>query len=334
MKAMKHFGFFVFMAISLFIPSILVAESAPQWLKKPEKVYPSTRFIRGEGEGKSAKSARNAAVNAISMFFDTKSEAITLAVEKSRLAIENDDSEFSSDRELVQATAVSSVAEFFCLKFTEVYFDEKHDEYHVLAYLDKNEAADVFRTRIAALLRSAESWRDYAASESEPFLRARSFFRTQALYNLASRYIKAETVIVPSDGAAYKSALEDAGKAETDYARAKKGVSFAIELSDETETFAPVRAAVSATLEKRGWAVQSKGALYLVYVNIVLAEENYESGLFVRPTLSVSVQNQKGASVYTYSKAFPRMSGKSREQIYTRAAGKIRQDLEENFLAE
>ena len=312
----------------------LCAESAPNWHKKAEKTYPSAQYIRAEGEGKSAKGAKNDAINQISLYFETKTQGITQAVESASLVIDGDREQFSSNKELLSLTKIESAAEFFCLNFTDVYYDEKHDTYFVMAYIDKKDAATIYNSRIAALLKSINGYTDYAKSEKEAFLAINALHKAAVLGELCERYIKAENTIYPSDTQKYQEALEEIAQLHVDYAVLKKNITFSVVLSETEQRYDPLFATICATLEKRGYVYSHENATYTVNVAISAIEEIYDVGLFVRPSIMIIIQSKTGTSVYTYSKTFPRMSSKTLEQTYTRVVSKLKSDIEEYFLAD
>lgn len=310
------------------------ASEIPTWLSKPEKAYPTTLFIRAIGEGASFKQAQNSALSAISLYFDTKTEVITQAIKESKSVLLDDSSLFSSSQSYTQIANVSSSAEFFCVKFTETYYDKKSNKYSVLAYIDKKEAAQIYRSRIDALMLAVNGFRSQAQRENEPFLAAQSLYKAETISHLAEQYIKNETTIVPADSEKYKESLKIIALIPAERVALKKRLSFSIIMDQKEKRYDPLFSTVASILEKYGYSYSLSDSSYKIIIDMTCVEESAEAGEFVRPSLDVLVVNNAGNGVYSYSKAYSRTGGKSLEQAYTRAVSKAKQDLEGNFLAE
>lgn len=320
---------FLFMAL-LALP--VFAEKEPDWHKKAEKAFPSAKYIRAEGEGSTAKSAKNDAIGQISLYFETKSQVVTEAVESASLVISADSERFSSDKDFVSVSNVQSAADFFCLNFTDVYHDEKHDKYYVMTYIDKAQSALIFTSRINALEKAISGYEALSKSEKEPFLSLSALHNAKVLGELCERYIKTENLIMSSDTEKFQGLLERLSTLGVEYTARKKDVSFSIEMKESDKRFDPLFVSIAESLEKRGFVFSPVDALYNVVVSVSCLEENYEAGTFVRPSLEIVVMNRAKKSVYTYSATFPRMTGKTLEQTYTRVVGKIKANVEDNFL--
>ena len=323
-----------FLLVSVALVGALCFADVPAWLKKPEKEFPTAAYIRAIGEGDSAKAARAAALSDISLFFDTKTEVITQAVKQSGAVISGDTSFFESNHSYQQIAQISSEAEFFCVNFTEPYRNEKTGVYSVLAYINKKEAAQVYTARINALMDSVNAYRTYAKGEKEPFRAVQALQKAQVISSLAGNYIKAETTIVPQDAQKFQRDLQTIALIPAERAALKKNMTFAITMNQKDKRFDPIFSTVAAVLEKQGYAYSVSDAQYAVIVDISCAEESYDAGMFVRPSVDVLIVDANGAGLYTYSKALPRTGGKSIDQAYTRAVVKIKQDLEAHFLEE
>ena len=306
----------------------------PSWLKNPEKVYPTTEYIRAIGEGTNAKAAQNAAIADISLYFDTKTDVVTLAVKKTAQVVVDDKSFFENNQSLTQATTVSSNAEFFCVKFTEPWYDKKAGKYSVLGYINKKEAAQIYTARINALMDAINSYRAYAKKEKEPFLGMLALHKATVISSLAEKYIHNEMIIYPSESAKFQKDLTTIALLPAEQNELKKQVTFVISMNQKEKRFDPVFSTVASILEKRGYALSVSGANHRIIIDVSCAEEKYDAGEFVRPSVDVLILNAAGEGLYTYSKAHPRTGGKTLDQAYTRAISKVTQDLEENFLAE
>ena len=333
---MKKYFFVLVSFILLINQAVLAKQKAsvvPDWHKKAEKVFPAAQYIRAEGEGSTAKAAKSDALNQIAMYFETKTQSITESVENASQFISGEDESFFDSKEMQVVTKVESAADFFCLNFTDVYHDEKHDKYFVMAYIDKKDAALIYESRINALLTAMHGYKNYSETEEEKFLASNALHKAIALGEFCERYIKAENTIYPADSEKYQRSLEEIAELEVRYTALKKNISFAISMNLTEQRYAPIVSTISSTLEKRGFVYSPENAAYSVNVTISALEETYDAGVFVRPSLVICIVDKSGKSVYTYSKAFNRMGAKTLEMTYTRVVNKLKSDIEDNFLA-
>lgn len=343
---LKKVNFFLL----LFVSAACFAE-VPQWIKNPEKIYPTSKYIRAIGEGTSIKSAQTSAIADIALFFNTKIDVITTAVEemkeisssgsgekdnKNKKSGNNqgEQTQFFSSKSLQQITNISSTAEFFGVKFTDAYYDKKSDKYSVLGYIDKNEASQVYISRIDALMQTVNSYRVYVEQESEPFLCASALANAIKFSDLAQHYIDIETIIFPAEKEKFQNDLNVIAQLPVELAAVKKQMTFSIIMNQNEKRFDPLFSCVSGVLESKGCSYSVSDSEYQIIIDVSCIEENYESGPFVRSSIDVLILNNFGNGVYSYSKAFPRIGSTTMEQAYTRTITKIRQDLEENLLAE
>lgn len=327
---MKNFFLLHFLLVSTF----LSFADVPAWVKNPDKAYPSSEYVKAVGEGNNLNQAQNSAVSGISLFFDTKTEIVATAIKQMSSIVEGDKRKFEANQYLSQAAQITSNAEFFCVKFTESYYDSKRDKFSVLAYINKKEAAQIYTSRINALTGSIGAYRDYAKSEKEPFLATMALHKAVILSEITKNYIHNENMLIPSDTGKFQPNLNTISLIPAEYDEAKKNVTFAISIVQKEKVFDPIFSTVASILERYGYAYSVKNPVYKIVVDISCIEESYNAGEFVRPSVDALVLNNAGEGMYTYSKAFPRIGGKTMEQAYTRSVTKIKQDLEENFLAE
>ncbi|MCR4953089.1 MAG: hypothetical protein K6A43_03345 [Treponema sp.] len=330
MKSLAKTYFFLIFCF-LFISSFLFAE-VPLWLKQPEKLYPSNQYIKAIGEATSVKSAQSAALETISLYFDTKTEIVTVAVEQIKSLKTNQNEKLSRNQSLEKITNITSNAEFFCVNFTEPFYDKKTDKYSVLAYIEKAEAAKIYTNRIQILMEIVQSYRNFANNETEIFLSSEALKKANALCSIISQYITNETIIVGADKTKFKKELETIAAVYSDFASIKKQMTFSIKLNQEEKKFDSLFSTVASVLEKEGYSYSLVDSEYKIIIDISCIEENYETGPFVRASLDVFILNREGKGVYTYSKAYPRFGSTTMEKAYTRTITKVKQDLEENFL--
>lgn len=310
------------------------SEKAPNWLTNTEKAYPVAKYIRAVGEGSSSRQAQNDALSAVSLYFDTKTEILSVAVKEAQSVLSGDAETFSQSQGFSQMVNVSSNADFFCVQFTDPYYDKKRDTFYVLAYIDKANVASIYSSRIAFLLESIGSYRSLAHGEGELFRAAGYLHKANVLASLAAQYIQSLVVVVPEDAPKYKDALSSLARIPEELARLKKNMSFSIRISPEEQRYDPIFATISNILEEQGFVYAAREAQYALFAAVSCIEETYDVGDFVRASVVLTVTDAGGNAVYSYSKTYPRISGTTLEHTYTRAIHKVQTDLEEHLFSE
>ena len=198
--------------------------------------------------------------------------------------------DFSASQSLNQAIKISSNAEFFCLQFTDSYYNKKFDKFTVLAYINKKEAAQIYTSRINALMEGVNAYRNYAKDENEPFLAVNALHKAKVLSNLAEKYIHNEMIIVPSDTEKWQDSLKTISLISAEHNALKKDVTFSIHLTQKDQKFDPIFSTVAGILEKYGYAYSLANSNYKIIIDISCIEESYETGEFVRPSVDVHTE--------------------------------------------
>ena len=324
---------FLTVAIFSLTGSLCFAETPPSWLLKPEKDFPSKEYLREIGEGSSVNAAKSAALAALSLYFDTRVETVTQAVKRMDSVLAEGSETFSKSQSIAQVSKISSSAEFFCVNFTDPYYDKKRDKYFSLACINKKEAAGVYKARIAAASEAVESLYSRAKKEPDFFLKAAALQKAKAFSVVGERYIKMETLLVPSDSSSYQETLKEFSRLDSEILSLKKDLTFSIQMNQKEKKYDPIFSTVASVAEKRGFSYSLSNANYKIVIDLSFVEEDYDAGPFVRSNVDILIVSKSGSGVYSYSKAYPRTGSKTMDMAYSRAVFKINQDLEENFLA-
>ena len=103
------------------------------------------------GEGATEKAAKVSAVAEISLFFETKTEVLTQAVQRSCEIVAEDQKMFASSKSFGQIVNIKSNADFFGVNFTDLVYDSKND---------------ITGLRATPTVNCSPNWRAYAASMS------------------------------------------------------------------------------------------------------------------------------------------------------------------------
>ncbi len=309
-------------------------ETVPRWLTHTNSEFPDTLYVRAVGTGTNEKAARNDALSSISFYFDTKTDVVTSCI-KELGEIEKDGVVKSMDTEIYrQSVNVSSAADFFCVTFTETYYDKAGDKFSCLAYINKSEAVSIYASRVSYFLDSISVYKKIAAAEKELFYKAGILHKEAVLAKLCEQYIRNIITLSPKDAEKYKDSLTELSFIQEEQSQLKKDMTFEILMTQDEKKYDAIFTTVAKVLEEQGFVYSVKESSYRIIVSLSFTEEEYSAGPFVRPSIEIITVNDEGKSVYSYSKAYPRTGAKTMDAAYTRALFKIQKDIEANLFLE
>ena len=298
---------FILTAAALFC-GLCFAQEAPSWLASPETEFPSEQYASAAGEGETDRAARMDAMIKIARSFKTTLQDVSKAARKAAAFLSDGSVDFSSNETLAQMAGSKSSMRFFNAKFTEIWHEKSGngEKSRVLAYIDKSETAELYKSRIealgdaAGLVLAAVAPRDDGEASAEFEEAKRSFSKIDA-------------------------ALLDL----------KKELTVSIKIKQKDKKFAPILQTISDIVEKKGFSISSAKPRYKMEIDVSYSEEELDfGGPFVRTAIKATITNKTGSDVFLYEKEYPRSGGNTTEEAYSRALSKIQEDLEQNFFAE
>lgn len=313
--------------IAIFIP---LFAAPPKWLIELEKVYPTEKFIRAIGEGSTIKKAETEAISSISLNFNAKTKVINNAIKDYNSVIEENKTKISKSYALTQETTITSESEFLCVKFSDSYYDKKKKTYYLVGYIDRTEVSGIYEQKIYGLMTTIQTILNYATEENEGLYSVLNYQKASKLSKLVQYYIDAAIIINPQESEKYKDDLQLIASIEGLVNAQKNKLSFSINCNDKR--YYSICTAISSILQESGFVLTKGKPTYYIYVELNCSEEIYDAGNFVRPDINITITNNSGDSIDSYSKVYPRYSHQTMQNAYNLALVRVQQDLEENFL--
>ena len=320
----------IFAVLVFMMAEICSAEKLPAWFIDTAKSYPPSRYISAMGEGATLKKAEANAAAGVAVFFKADIKQVSTAIQNAKLIEENGGAEIQNEESIFSKMEIRSEAELFCMHFTQGYFAKKEKTWYVLSYIDREELVQVYEAKIEPLMEVARMFSESARREEEPLFALLDLQRARSTLAVAKEYI--ENVITAKSvlWEKYEPVLKELTVLDSQVSKSRKGISFAV--VSESEQAEPLIAGVASVLQDNGFVYTKKEALYTAMIDVSFSEENYVAGIFVRPTLTISIVNKQEIAVASYAKVFPRYSRDTLEASYSLAFVRIQQELEENFL--
>jgi hypothetical protein len=319
-----------FFRAALLCAALVAAEAqSPAWYLDKELLYPPSRYIAAVGEGSTRADAESAALAAVSLFFDTKTDIRNKAIREFNEAISGETTSFSKKTYIKEDAAVRSEAEFLGVRFADPFFISNRKLWAALAFIDRQEAAGIYDVKIGANMAAINALVADAAA-AEPLYACALLHRAQRIAGLTEEYIKTATLLDPKARAKYAPRLAAITEARRAYRSKREGLTFSVRVGGADEA-GRVERVISGLLENEGYAVSGIGAPYTVNTRLTMTEEQYDAGVFIRSGITIGIE-RNGRSLFSYSKSYPRYGHKTPDGACNRAFMAIEKDLQENFI--
>ncbi|MCK9169078.1 MAG: hypothetical protein M0P01_01540 [Treponema sp.] len=313
----------------LFLICILspVSAKAPVWLTDTEKAYSQKNYITAVGEGENRHEAETDAVNYISLYFQTKTDIHCEAVREynETAAI------FAKSQSLTEHSVISSDAEFFCIHFTDPYFDEREKKFTVLAYIDRAEAAAVYGVKIDENMNDIHTILSCAEKQPEILYAAVAYKNAEIIAAVTGELIHNAVLVNPSSREKYLTDEKLLSSVPSLLDAEKNAMTFCVKSVSYDDR--QITDTISSVLEKDGFSNSPDKYIYIVFYDLVFREEKHDTAAFVYPTLKISIQNKQKKVIESYSKVYEKCGHLNLEGAYTRAVMKITDDINKNFLS-
>lgn len=314
-----------------FIIGPVFCDTVPGWYKSLEKVYPIDKYIRAMGEGSTEKKAQAEAIANVAMSFKTSVKVLNTAISDLQNSVENDKTDYSQKETIHREFFAETESEFYCLQFSESYYDKKRKKYFTVAFIDRENAFGIYNSKIIPLETEMISTYNGAAEESEYLYKCFLYQKASLLGELIKVYINNAIIVCPSKANAFDGVLEQISAVNYEAEKQRNKISFSIECKEpKGQNLVP---GIASILEESGFVYSKKNPVYKIDVEIQFSEEVYEAGEFVRPAVTIMISNKDGEPVDSYSRVYPRYTYGSMENSYNLAVLRVQQDLEENFLS-
>ena len=310
----------------------LAAQSgAPSWLFDKERSYPRQSFITGTGEGKTRAEAETAAAAQISLFFNTSTEVRNEAIKQFNQSVTNNTTDFSKKTYITESAVIKSEEEFLGVRFADPWQDARRGVWAALAYINREEAMQIYDSKIATNMAIINSLAADAGAEAETLYAVSLLGRAQGLCDLAEEYIKTVAAV---DTKSTQKHAEDSAKIQevrSNYRAKRDSLRFTIVVTSP-ENSGRIERKLNKLFEDKGYVTAPSDGMYTVNAKLTGNEIAGDSGNFVMLGIVVRVE-RAGKTLFSYSKNYDRVGNRnSMSTAYTRALYPVEEDLEENFM--
>jgi hypothetical protein len=321
--------------VNLSIFSLLLASCAvtpkaapPAWLSDVYAVYPQERYVIGHGYGANRQSAENAALSAISQYFNQKISTET--VENTTV-----DTEGRSSSAINANTFIQSQTDLFAVRYTQAYHNEGLQEWETVAYIDRGEAWNIYEPKLKQKTDAFIKIYTLAEKETDTFKKVVLYTKAvnYSIENNFSAMLNFAQILAPSQSMFYSDTRDILSDIPSKITKASSLSSIFIECDNDSDNL--VYAAISKSLNNIGFPL-SKDKTKAVYVCNADIEENLKelaAGTFYTPVITADITGKNG-NVFSYSATVNRTGAKDPVVAKKRMYQAIANECEKTFTKE
>jgi hypothetical protein len=326
-KFLRVFTFALF--LSAF--QTLFAQNPPAWYFDTEGEYPRDRYITAAGNGSSRKEAEDAAVAALSLFFQTKADVRRDMLREYNETLQNGKGDFSQNTKIAESALVTSQTEFLGVNFAPLF--QNGQAFSALAYIDRQEIVRIYDSRIQTNLTLINTLVQAAEKSADPLSAVGRLRKAQTIAKLTGEYVNMAAIVNPDTASQYGNIPRINQQIQDLLAKNRPLLTASVVC--EPAAHQRVGRKMNEILQARGFTMVNSRPAYIVSVQVTTSEEETPTAKFVRPALDVKISlASKKAVVFSYTKNFSRSGHSSMDGAYGRAYLNMESDLEENFVNE
>ncbi|MDR2634147.1 MAG: LPP20 family lipoprotein [Treponema sp.] len=307
---------------------LMAAGPEPRWVRSRELEYPDSRYISALGMGKDEEEAKNAALSGLALYFGTTIEVQQGMISRYNEFVSGNQKSIETGTVMDSAVKIHSQADFMGARLTSPWHNDQNRSWYILAYISKQEAAELYHKRINTNRMLMESFLEH---EGEPLRHYQELKRAVSLTEMIESDITGLGNISPA-GSEYREILRyiQRLKEESRQFRAQLRFSAAIEGDRQGR----VLRKLLDVMEKGGYVTVRSQGDYLFSGEVFCDEETLPVGVFINAGIHVELKNSLEEQFFSYTKNYPRVGSRNQNMAYNIVFREIEKDLETNFIKE
>jgi hypothetical protein len=278
--------------------------------------------------GKGHEEAREAALSEVALYFGTTIEVQKQLITRYNEVVSGNQKTTEKESAMESASKISSQADFMGAHFTSPWYNEQNRTWYILAYINKQEAAELYQKRINTNRMIMES---LVENEGEPLLHYQALKKAASIAQMLEADIKALGNI-STIGSEYEETLRYAQKIIADSREFRSHLSFSAAIEEDKQ--GKIQRKLLDVLEKNEYVTVRGQGDYTISGAISWDEEILPVGVFVYSGISLQLSNSAGKLLFSYTRSYPRLGSRNQNMAYNIAFREIEKDLEANFIRE
>jgi hypothetical protein len=303
------------------------AGGAPQWMSDLEAGYPEAKYLAAVGSGDNRRGAEDDASGALARLFTVNVKVDAVAQQRYAEIVKADKAYTETEMAISQTVGTQANEQFVNLRFSDPYTDERGTT-HVVAYIERDSTAAIYRSLIQKDLAKLEDFLDRASSMPGALQRY-AFY--DAAYNVglnAERMLGQLRIIQANSARLVESQLDLKKVAAARDAEAGNMTYMIAITGDADKRLAGI---IRKTLEGLSLSYQDRGLLMVKgswSVEPVAVNPQFKSVLW---TADISLFDETGAAIATYAKQ-SRENALNETQAASLAYREVEKSLNKDFL--
>jgi ribosomal protein S19E (S16A) len=278
--------------------------------------------------GKGDEEAKNAAMSGLALYFKSTVSVQQQMLDRYNEVVSGSQKKTEKETAMSNQVQIASQAEFLGAHFTAPWYNEQNRNWYVLAYINKQEAVELYQNRIATNLTMLEAM---LTETKEPLQQYQAFKRAASI----AQYIEADILGLGelSDAATeHRETLEYTRNVMADSRNFRSQLRFSAAI--EADRQGRIQRKLLDVLEKNGYVTVRNQGDYTITGEIFCDEETLPAGFFIHSGISLQLSNGDGKLLFSYTKNYDRQGSRNQEMAYNIAFREMEKDLEANFITE
>jgi hypothetical protein len=304
----------------------------PAWMGDLEAAFPGGRYIAVRGTSGSRETVNQAALNALSAYFQVQVSSRTDIAE----SYTEEDGAVSQSLRLEQETVARTETELFAVRYTDPWQNPIGGTWETVVYIDRDEAWAIFEPRLSS--RTAPFMALYQAAEADTES-LRRFFRYKAAGDFdtaaLTAYLDFARTLNPGRAAEFAPVREALAAFLSRMNQARFDASVYIDCPADMDGL--TAAALTGALSAEGLPVTKDQtvASAVCLAQVDEGQEKREGGVFYTPELTITINGKAGTPLFSMTLKVPRQSATNpdiaRRRAYTALAGEIISKFHKEF---
>lgn len=284
-------------------------------------------YIAQRGFGESEQIAKQNALAEISKFFQ-----MSISVEANEKTKVTD---AGSRSELSENIFVNSQTELFAVHYTKAKYNKKQKLYELAAYIDRNEAWQIYEPKLESAVKPFEKLYQYAESQNENILKITGFSKAleNANQNELEKKLDFAVILYPDSYDLYETTRNHLSEIEPLVKKICKRTFVNVVCENDFE--GRVQKGTEEIFSKIGIGT-SKNAEYEFAVKVLENESKLPAGFFFTPSFTLEI-TKNGNVLFSSSGQLKKIGAKdetiAKQRAYSAVANAVAEILEKEFMA-
>ena len=318
----------IFLSLLLFFSSAFAFSAAPKWLTDISSDFPSEKYIRAVGEGKSKDEAKNSALAELSAYF---SQTVETSVKANQFLFSQTGKSSKSKSErsesIFRQINTSSISNLFSVQYTDFYYDKKQKVYSICSYIPREEAWSILEPKLEIYGRSFQSNSAKINNQTglKKIIQISKLLESTA--DFEEFYFMALSIF-PKRCGEYTKIMEKRQSLVLEAESLKRGIKIKINIKGDKD--GRIYSKLSSLISESDFTVCKIGENHLMNVAVDIADQIVGNVHSIYPQISVEITN--GAeTVSSFSKSLEKVSAYNAETAQRMALSRIEEVLENEF---